>query len=294
MNVSDDKLKRLQTYELMLRELNESDIDMLHQLSVGVGWPHRPDDLRLLLELGKGFAGCDKIGRMVASAMWFPIGDNLATIGMVITSPRLQALGAGRWMMNHVVKHCGGRDLQLNAPRVAYRLYDALGFKPVGVVHQHQGEAVDPGTLPVPSGAAIRPLEATDLGDIIALDKAAFGADRTAILTALLPYSSGTVLVRDGRTAGFALCRKFGRGHVVGPIVAGDSGDAIALTAPHVANHVGNFLRVDTPHGDGEFKDFIHQCGMPACDTVTTMSRPPRPQVDTGTYTFALASHTLG
>lgn len=294
MKVSDDKLKRLQTYELTLRDLQENDIDKLHQLSVGVGWPHRPDDLRLLLQLGKGFAGCDKIGRMVASAMWFPMGDDFATVGMVITSPRLQSLGAGRWLMNHVMEHCQGRDLQLNPPRAAYRLYDALGFKPVGVVHQHQGAAIDQGERPMPTGAKIRPLEATDLAEMVHLDKAAFGADRAAILTALLPHSSGTVLERDGRMAGFALCRTFGRGHVVGPVVARDSADAIALTAPHVQNHAGRFLRVDTPQGEGEFRDFLCQSGMPEYDTVTTMSLPLRARVDTGNYTFALASHTLG
>lgn len=291
--MANDKLKRLQTYELTLRDIQESDVDMLHQLSVGVGWPHRPDDLRLLLQLGKGFAGCDKIGRMVASAMWFPIGDNFATVGMVITSPRLQALGAGRWMMNHVMEHCSDRDLQLNAPRPAYRLYDALGFKPVGVVHQHQGEATDPGPAPVPPGARVRPLEATDFADIVHLDKAAFGTDRTTILTALLPHSSGTVLERDGHAAGFALCHKFGRGHVIGPVVARDSADAIALAAPHVTNHAGSFLRVDTPN-EGEFRDFVRQCGMPEYDSVTTMALPPRAKVDTGVHTFALASHTLG
>jgi GNAT superfamily N-acetyltransferase len=292
--VSNETSKRLQTYELTLRDLQDDDIDKLHQLSVAVGWPHRPDDWRILLAVGKGVVGCDMIGRIVGSAMWFPMGDDFATTGMVITSPRLQALGGGRWLMTHVMQQCRGRRLQVNAPRAAHRLYDALGFKPVAVVHQHQGTAIDPDEVPVPAGTRIRPLEAADLADITRLDKAAFGADRTVILGELLACSDGRVLERDGRIAGFSLCRRFGRGHVAGPIVARDTVDAIALTAPHVAKHAGRFLRVDTAQSEGGYTEFLSRCGMPEFDRVTTMALPLETKAESGVCTFALASHTLG
>jgi GNAT superfamily N-acetyltransferase len=292
--VSTATSKRLHTYELTLRELQNDDISKLHQLSVGVGWPHRPDDWRLLLKLGKGFAGCDKIGRIVGSAMWFPMGNDFATIGMVITSPRLQAQGGGGWLMDHVMQQCRGRRLRIIAPRVAYRLADALGFKPVAVVHQHQGTATAPGELPLPADTRVLPLESADLADIARLDLAAFGADRTAILKELVKRSEGTVLERQGRIAGFALCRRFGRGHVVGPIVAKDTVDAIALTAPHVAKHAGRFLRVDTTQPEGGYTEFLRRCGMPEYDRVTAMSLPPVVPADTEVYTFALVNQSLG
>jgi GNAT superfamily N-acetyltransferase len=294
IQVSNKTSTRLQTYELTLKDLQDNDIDKLHQLSVGVGWPHRPDDWRMLLQLGKGYAACDKIGRIVGSAMWFPMGDDFATTVMVITSPRLQGQGGGRWLMNHVLQQCRGRRLQVNSPRIAYRLFDALGFDPAAIVHQHQGVAVDPGQAAVPAGALLRPLQATDLADIVRLDQAAFGADRTAILSELLEQSNGSVLERDGLIAGFALCRRFGRGHVIGPVVARDSADAIALTSPHVATHAGSFLRVDTAQSEGGYTEFLSRCGMPEFDQVTTLSLPPRAQVDAEACTFALASHTLG
>jgi ribosomal protein S18 acetylase RimI-like enzyme len=222
------------------------------------------------------------------------MGDDFATTGMVITSPRLQGQGGGRWLMNHVLQQCRGRRLQVNSPRIAYRLFDALGFDPAAIVHQHQGVAVDPGQAAVPAGALLRPLQATDLADIVRLDQAAFGADRTAILSELLEQSNGSVLERDGLIAGFALCRRFGRGHVIGPVVARDSADAIALTSPHVATHAGSFLRVDTAQSEGGYTEFLSRCGMPEFDQVTTLSLPPRAQVDAEACTFALASHTLG
>ncbi|WP_343222711.1 GNAT family N-acetyltransferase [Marinobacterium ramblicola] len=288
------KSKRLETYELTLRNIQGEDIGKLHQLSVGVGWPHRPDDWRLLLKLGQGFAACDKIGRVVGSAMWFPMGEDFATAGMVITSPLLQSQGGGRWLMDQVQEQCRDRRLQVNAPKAAYRLYDTLGFKPVAVVHQHQGWAVDPGEIPVPPNSTVRALKKADLEDIFRLDRAAFGVDRREILTELLVQSESKVLERDGQIVGFALCRRFGRGHVVGPVVAQDSADAITLTAPFVAQHAESFLRVDTAWGDSEYSNFLCRCGMPEFDQVTTMAADPRPAVYSEVHTFALASHTLG
>ena len=292
--MSNQTSKRLHAYELTLRDLQDNDIGKLHQLSVGVGWPHRPDDLQMLLKVGKGFVGCDKIGRIVGSAMWFPMGNDFATIGMVITSPRLQAQGGGGWLMDHVMEQCSGRRLQIIAPRVAYRLADALDFKTTAVVHQHQGVAIAPGEISGSAGTRVRPLETTDLADIARLDLAAFGADRTDILKELLDHSDGTVLERDGRLAGFSLCRRFGRGHVVGPIVARDTADAIVLTAPHVARHVGSFLRVDTTQLEGGYTEFLNRCGMKEYDRVTVMTLPYAAPADSGVYTFALVNQSLG
>ncbi|WP_409523920.1 GNAT family N-acetyltransferase [Nitrincola sp. MINF-07-Sa-05] len=296
--MSNEMSKRLQTYELTLRDLREADIPKLHELSVGVGWPHRPDDWRMLLQLGKGYVGCDKIGRIVGSAMWFPIADNFATTGMVITSPRLQASGGGRWLMKHVMQQCEGRNIRVNATKESHRLFTSLQFKTLGTVCQHQGIAINPGIVEPrvepTDGAQLRKLEAADLAEIVRLDKAAFGVDRTVVFKVLLGVSKGTVLIRNEQMIGFALCRKFGRGYVIGPVVAQNDTDAIALIAPYVASHAGQFLRVDTARGDGEFTEFLIRCGLQEYGRVTTMAQEQHPLDDTGIYTFALASHTLG
>lgn len=286
--------KRLHVYDLTVRDLRDTDLGKLHELSVGVGWPHRPADLRLLMRLGRGLVGCDEIGRVVASAMWFPMGEDFATIGMVITSPRLQALGAGRWMMKHVLRECGDRFLRLNTTRAAYRLYESLSFVPVATVWQCQGEAIAPGKVSAPEGGRIRAVRASDFPRMLELDQAAYGADRAKIYDVLREFSKGTALERNGHLAGFALCRRFGRGHLVGPIVARDDADAIALTAPHVASHAGRFLRVDTVHGDSEFSDYLIRCGLSVYDTVTTMTLGTRTETRSDMQIFGLAAHTLG
>lgn len=129
----------------------------------------------------------------------------------------------------------------------------------------------------------------------------AYGADRSALLARLLDASKGVVLLREDRIQAFAFCRPFGRGHVVGPVVAANDEDAIAVTAPHVAENAGRFLRLDTRQQAGTFAEFVARSGLPVYDTVTSMwlGRPWATVGGTGAgklpaFTYALASQAFG
>jgi GNAT superfamily N-acetyltransferase len=289
----------LDAFEVRLADIDKIDPAQLQALSIGVGWPHRAEDWEFLRTVGNGVAVVDKIGRLVGSAMWFTYGDDFVTVGMVITTPRLQANGAGRWVMDYVLSRLGDRSLGLNATAEALRLYVSLGFTLKKAVHQRQGTATAPPSAPLPTGADLRPLEPGDLAALAALDRRAFGADRSPLIARLAEVSSGLVLSREGRIQAFSMCRPFGRGHVVGPIVATTDEEAIAVTRPHVANHAGRFLRVDTRELSGAFADFLGQSGMPVYDTVNSMwlRRPwPITREDVGAgeaLTYGLASHSL-
>ena len=112
---------RLKSFELVARDIADVDVHLLHALTASVGWPHRPKDWDFLIRAGKGLAAVDGIGRVFGTAMWFPHGEDFATVGLVVTSPRTQAQGGGRWLMDHVLEHCRGRDLALNSTRAARR-----------------------------------------------------------------------------------------------------------------------------------------------------------------------------
>lgn len=88
--------------------MTPDDIPLLHELSVAVGWMHRAEDWGTALRLGSGIFLTDEIGRPFGSAMWFPVADDLAMLGMVITTPRLQERGAARWMMDQILSQTGG------------------------------------------------------------------------------------------------------------------------------------------------------------------------------------------
>lgn len=291
--MANNTARRRLDYELSIRPMTEADIDQAHQLSIGVGWPHRPEDWRLVLKVGHGFVACDAIGRALGSAMWWPFGERFATVGMVITSPRLQMQGAGRRLMDTIFAQSGDRDLRLNSTKAGYRLYRSLGFEPTGRIFQHQGRAelVEAEQRPA---IAVRPATPADEHGIARLDAKAYGADRARVIAALMEQATGTVVERGGAIVGFALCRPFGRGHVIGPIVAEDDATAIALVRPHVQAHEGTFLRVDTAQEQGEFGAFLEACGLTIFDTVTTMIRGKNHGPQGKARIFGLVTQALG
>ena len=285
-----EPVKQLDSYELVARPMVMADIPSLHALSIGVQWPHRPEDWEMLIRLGHGVVAEDAIGRVVGSAMWWPMEPDFARIGMVITTPRLQEQGAARWLMQQIMRPIGARDMALTATREALRLYLSFGFKLGATVFQLQGNVTKaPAVVP---GA--RPMTAAHEAAVRALDAAALGAKRREVIDALLAVSTGTVVERDGKVVGFALCRRFGRGHVVGPVVAASERDALALVSPHVAAHAGQFLRLDTQEVEGPFREYLQACGLSLFDTGTSMTfgreRPPKGPA----RIYGMATHSLG
>lgn len=286
---------RLKSFELVARDIAEVDVNLLHALSIAVGWPHRPKDWDLLRRAGHGLAAVDGIGRVFGSAMWFPQGDDLATVGLVITTPRTQAQGGGRWLMDLIFEQCGDRNLTLNATHPAYPLYVSLGFTKEATVYMRQGEV--PLTLPAmpaPEGE-VSELSRDRLHEITALDRRAFGTDRGRVLALLSEDASIRTLRRGGEIVGYSMKREFGRGYVIGPIVATDDRDAIHLTAVHLKDMTGQFVRVDTREKEGLFAEFLLQSGLVTAETVTTMSKGRRflNREDSGPWVYGLASHAL-
>jgi GNAT superfamily N-acetyltransferase len=290
----------IDVFDTHLADINSVDLAQLHALSIAVGWPHRAEDWQFMREVGRGIVALDEIGRLLGSAMWFPYTDSLAAIGMVITSPRLQALGTGQWLMQRVMAECGGSGFRLNATRAALRLYVSLDFERRRTVFQCQGRAVRSDDLPAsPDEVELRPLTEADLPELIDRDARAFGVERTGLITGLFQQSCCYGLFCAGRLAAFALCRHFGRGHVVGPVVAACDEDAIAVVAPHVATHQGHFLRLDTHLEAGLFRTFLDRSGLSVFDTVTTMSLrvgfvDPGREATGEPVTYALVSQAFG
>ncbi|WP_306751965.1 GNAT family N-acetyltransferase [Paracoccus actinidiae] len=284
---------RIDAYDTSAQPLGLQQRRLLHELTIGVLWPHRARDLDVFLSLGKGYLATDEIGRPIGSAMYFPMGDDFAMLGMMVTVPRLQARGAGKWLLQRVLADCVGRDLRLSATRSGYRLYAAAGFQPVCIIRQQQGIARQIAQEDVP-GLAIRVLSQSDRAAVHELDAKAYGVQRTQVLDKLLSLSKGTVALQDGVVHGFALQRPFGKGVIVGPVVAEDDVMAKALVAPLIRASVGTFVRLDTPVDSPGFVAFLTDAGLGLFDTVTEMRLGSHRRAKTGSVTYGLASHSFG
>lgn len=285
---------RIDAYEAQVVPISTSSRKILHELTVSVLWPHRESDIDLLISLGRGHVALDEIGRPLGSAMYFPMGDDFATLGMMVTPPRLQAQGAGRALLRRIMQDCEGRDLRLNATRSGYRLYKSAGFVDVGTVWQHQGIVGPvPHVDPVP-GVELAVIAAEDRAAIAHMDAQAFGAGREPVLDGLLGVSTGLIATRAGQPCGFALVRRFGKGQVIGPLVADGEPLAMLIAATLMRQAQGSFVRIDTPCDGQALRRFLTGSGMVENDTVTEMRLGPQRRATQGLMTFGLAAHSLG
>ncbi len=286
---------RLKSFDLVARDINDIDVELLQALTISVRWPHRAKDLDLMRRAGHGIVAVDDIGRVFGSAMWFPHGSDFATIGLVITTPRMQSQGGGRWLMDQILEQCGDRDLALNATHAAYPMYVSLGFASEGIVFMRQGETSRALPPLSPVDGELSEVTGARVEEIAALDRRAFGSDRARVLTLLSADASIAALSRGGEMVGYSMCREFGRGHVIGPIVATNDHDAIHLAAVHLKKLSGRFARVDTRERDGEYADFLDRAGLAVAETVTTMSKGRRflNREENEAWVYGLAGHAL-
>lgn len=140
----------------------------------------------------------------------------------------------------------------------------------------------------------IEPLSEDHLPEVAEIDRAAFGASRRGVLQRLLAQNTGYGLFEAGHLTGFALRRAAGKGHIVGPVVAADETDAIALVKRHFADLDDELVRLDAMRDNGYFIDFLAQSGLVVIETLTTMSKNlPQPAGSGAAKIFALAGPSL-
>ena len=271
--------------------LRANHLPQAASLSGALGWPYREEDWRFAFELGHGVAVEIDAG-LAATALWWPYEKAFASFGMIIVAPALQGRGIGRLLMDELLRQTDGRAIVLNSTREGYRLYERLGFVPCGQVNQHQAVlAVAPSDSP--ANDVIRPLRPEDIDAILDLDCRASGMQRTRLLEALFAIGKIAVIEREGRVQGYACVRRWGRGVVVGPVIARDAADAKALVAALAAEHRGDFVRIDVPASSG-LSPWLEAIGLPQVDHVVSMVRGKPPTRAADATLFALSNQSLG
>ena len=237
----------------------------------------------MLIALGYGVAWREG-GVLAGTALAFILDDAHATVGGVQVAPELQGRGIGKHLLRAVIRGAGRRALILNATLEGAGLYAALGFERCGVVQQWQ--AAEPARLP---RGRTRPGTPADADAIARLDAEAHGIARTTVLQAL---SQGAVAIAGtDRPTGFAISRRFGRGHLVGPVVAPDRETAIALAA---AVQPPGFTRFDVVAGPGSLAATLEAHGFDSVGDVQVMVRGTWPTPPGPARAFGLASQTFG
>lgn len=279
---------------VVLRPMTAADLPQAHALSDELRWPHRPTDWAQTFAHAEGvMAEID--GKPVATAQRWHWGPRHATIGLVIVTPASQGRRIGHRLMSTLLHGLDDHTVLLHATAEGRGLYERLGFVRTGEVRQHQGLAQTAPLVALPPGWRLRPAGQHEAATLQALDAAARGMPRDGLIADLLASAEAcVVLAHENEARGFAMLRRFGRGHAIGPVVAPDVEGARALIAHLAGVNAGQFTRIDIDFASG-LGEWLESIGLQRVDAPTVMVRgTPLPVAPGGPVLFALATQAVG
>jgi len=257
---------------VVLRSMGAADLQAAHALSAELRWPHRLVDWEQMFAHSEGLVA-ERDGKIVGTAQRWLWGPRHATIGLVIVSPACQGRRIGQRLMTALLGDMEQRSVLLQATAEGRGLYERLGFVRTGEIRQHQGTALPTPLIALPGGWRLRPAGVNDAVALRMLDEQARGMPRHALIDDLLAQAdSCVVLDHEGTAKGFAMLRRFGRGHSIGPVVAPDEDSAKALIAHLAGANVGRFTRIDIDF-DAGLGEWLESIGLLRVDAPTTMLR---------------------
>ncbi|MGE5645295.1 MAG: GNAT family N-acetyltransferase [Acidobacteriota bacterium] len=211
------------------RLFRAGDLPGLMRLKESASWNQTADDFHRMLAIEP--EGCFAIeceGTLAACTTAVRYGKELAWIGMVLTLPEFRGRGLARRLVEHALEYCragGVRWTKLDATDMGAPLYRKLGFEPECAIERWLR----------PAGPAPAPARAVKSGaPDLALDCRAFGADRSALLSALA--AEGGVSVAGG---GYAMGRAGSKARYFGPCVSPSPEAVRELLAAFLAAHPG-------------------------------------------------------
>ena len=130
----------------------------------------------------------------------------------------------------------------------------------------------------------------------MALDRAAFGHDRSALMRLLRERANSLSFAKKAMSRLSRPSAPFGRGLVIGPVVARNDTEAKALIDFLLAHHQGTFVRVDTDVST-DLAEWLTGRGLTHVGGGITMRRATAAHEDKqarASPTYALVSQALG
>ena len=233
-----------------MRRLEFSDIPAAMRLTEAAGWNQTEADWRRLLKLEPDgcFAAIEN-DQLVGTTTTTRYGDELAWIGMVLVDPQYRRRGIATQLMETALAYLDGRvaAVKLDATADGRPVYEKFGFETESLIERWRGT--------VTTRSVAREHKAINRDALLALDRPAFNADRSRLISYLIDDSHvAPVLVEDesGSLIGYALARAGTRAVYIGPVVTTD------------ATHVENLLdqSLDQLNGSNVYIDFNDECGV--------------------------------
>ena len=269
-----------------IASLAQHQLNQATALSQAENWPHRLQDWQMLMTLSQGRAAL-RDGVVIGTALRIDYGLDVSLLNMIIVRQSERGQGIGCKLMSSLMDEAGDRELRLVATKAGVPLYEKLGFESEGEIFQCQGEIA---SVELPD-EEISPARPGDTDAIIEVDSRFLAADRSALVQWLAKHARlAVVRGAEGGICGYAALRRFGKGHVIGPIQANSKRQAQNLIRYFAASLTGQFVRIDTDDGLG-LMPWLEDRGLKCIDTVTRMRKTPKTDPRP---VFGLCSQALG
>lgn len=224
-------------------DLDQADVAAGMALSTEAGWNQTSQDWSHFIANGSAIGFRNQEGRLVASAAALPYGGAFGYVAMVLVTRDYRRRGLATQLVNRCIADLEWRGLTpvLDATDDGEKVYRKQGFLGQFAFDRWQG-VLDHEPHAATSAT---PGSRKDNSRIAALDKAAFGADRTALIDDFLSRT-GTVCMMAGEGDGFAILRSGRRALQAGPVVAKSEAGALGLIESLLASASGNVF-IDIP-----------------------------------------------
>lgn len=232
-------------------ELDPGDAPAGLVLSTEARWNQNEADWKFFLSRGTVF-GVRAGARLVATAALLPYSAGQAWISMVLVTADFRRRGIATRLVDACLAAAAERGLTtwLDATPDGATVYGPLGFEPTLQLRRLR--------LTAPQGAAAEDSLSNGSLDVLsARDARATGFDRSPLLSEfsarpgsrIVSEGEAIALVRDGRTA-----------RQIGPVLAGDPDQALALVNAIVCSETGPWL-IDAVHSQQAFLDALVASG---------------------------------
>ncbi|MEM6635597.1 MAG: GNAT family N-acetyltransferase [Pseudomonadota bacterium] len=238
-------------------------------LSASAGWSHRYEDWALLQSLSDGRAALLD-DRLVGTAFRTDFGPEMSCVNMIIVAEDVQRQGLGERLTTSILQADEKRGYRLVATSSGKCLYEKLGFRTTSHIMKLEGRVRAAPIIRGASGA-----ERADRDIITALDAKSFGGDRAALVQWMFDNAEVAVARENGSITSFATLRRFGRGHVIGPVVASSIGAAQAVISRLAAQVPNEPLRLDVAEDSG-LAPWLKTIGLSRTDRSSIMGRGDR------------------
>ncbi|MFD6507402.1 MULTISPECIES: GNAT family N-acetyltransferase [unclassified Bacillus (in: firmicutes)] len=248
----------------VVERLGANDIPCLVGLSEVIGWDYSLEEIEIILNSGIIYGVRNEKGEVIASAASILYGETLASIGMVIVHPKYKGRGIGKMITEACIGSVSEKTpIMLIATEEGKYLYEKLGFQVVSHVSKYICIEYNSACKGGEDKEYIFNYEEKDLIEIIKIDKAAFGANRSGFLKNRIEQSQQSIVLKnkENRVIGYGMRIQTPENKIIGPIVAENDTMAMEIVHSLAKGHNGK-LRIDVPEGKKDFMKELEITGF--------------------------------